>query len=180
MTGQVNYGDEAEHNGNNIFEAEKTSLEKAIQRIVSTAGEHNEIVDIIDDLKDYITDNPFREVIGLEQKLKNGDREDLYPRATLLKNRFERRAVKSQLSIVEQKVYVQVLSSILTSFEQYIRPKILESHSKEHIDNTVFEKIIEPVHKAIVDFDDCITTESVLGMLYFLTGKCHVVWDKSC
>lgn len=180
MSGQVNYSDDADHIGNNIFESDKSALEKVVRKIVSTANKHNEIVDIIDDLNDYITDYPYRKIIGLEVKLNNGRREDLYPRAILLKNRFERRIAKAQLSIVEQKVYVQVLSHILSAFAQYIRPKILEDQSKDVIDAAIFEKIIEPVHKAIIDFDDCITKELVSGMLYFLTGKCHVIWDKSC
>jgi hypothetical protein len=180
MGNQVNYEDNAAHNGNNVFESDKSALEKVVQKIVGTADKHNELVDIIDDLNDYITDHPYREVIGLESKLKNGERSDLYPKAVLLKNRFERRIVKAQLSIVEQKVYIQVLSHILSAFDLYIRPKILDEQSKNIVDAAVFEKIIEPVHKAIIDFDDCITKELVSGMLYFLTGKCHVVWDKSC
>ena len=69
MGGQVNYGDEAAHNGNNVFESDKSALEKVVQKIDSTANKHNELVDIIDDLNDYITDHPYREVIGLESKL---------------------------------------------------------------------------------------------------------------
>jgi hypothetical protein len=180
MGGQVDYADEATHNGNNVFESDKSALEKVVQKIVAATNKHDELIDIIDDLNDYITDHPYREIIGLESKLKNGGRDDLYPKAILLKNRFERRVARAQLSIVEQKVYVQVLSHILSAFDQYIRPQILGSQPKDIIDAAVFEKIIEPVHKAIIDFDDCITKELVSGMLYFLTGKCHVVWDKSC
>jgi len=180
MAGQVIYGNKAAHHGNNLFEADKSALEKVIQKIVSTANNHNELVNIIDDLNDYITDHPYREIIGLESKLNNGDRTELYPKALLLKNRFERRIAKAQLSIVEQRVYIQVLSHILSAFDQYIRPHILDDQAKDIVDAAVFEKIIEPVHKAIIDFDDSITKELVSGMLYFLTGKCHVVWDKSC
>jgi len=180
MGGQVNYRDNTTHNGSNIFESEKSALEKVIQKIVASATSSNELVHIIDDLNDYITDHPYREIIGLEEKLNSGNREELYPKAILLKNRFERKIAKAQLSLVEQKVYIQVLSHILSAFEQYIRPQILNAQPKEKVDAAIFEKIIEPVHKAIVDFDDCATKELVSGMLYFLTGKCHIVWDKSC
>lgn len=180
MGGKVSYEDESAHHGNNIFEAEKSALEKAIQKIMASALNNDQLADIIDDLNDYITEHPYREIIGLERKLKNGGREELYPKALLLKSRFERRVAKSQLSIVEQKIYVQVLSHILSAFDQYIRPKILNGHPNDAIDAAIFEKIIEPVHKAIIDFDDCATKELVSGMLYFLTGKCHAVWDESC
>lgn len=180
MEEKVNYEDSSTHNGNNIFESEKSALEKAIQKIVTSASKNSELVDILDDLNDYITVHPYREIIGLEKKLKNGKREELYPKALLLKNRFERKIAKAQLSMVEQKVYIQVLSHILSAFDQYVRPKILSLQPKELVDAAVFERIIEPVHKAIIDFDDCATKELVSGMLYFLTGKCHVVWDESC
>ena len=77
MSGQASY-QESTHNGNNIFESEKSALEKVIQKIVSSAAEHSELVDIIDELNDYITDFPYRKIIGLEDKLKNGNREELY------------------------------------------------------------------------------------------------------
>lgn len=180
MGGKVEYTDESTHNGNNIFESEKSALEKSIQKIVAASAESNDLIDIIDELNDYITDHPYREIIGLEQKLKNSDREEQYPRARLLKNRFERKIAKSQLSLTEQKVYIQVLSHILSAFDQYIRPRIIADQPRELVDSAVFEKIIEPVHKAIIDYDDYATKELISGMLYFLTGKCHITWDKSC
>lgn len=84
------------------------------------------------------------------------------------------------MSMVEQRVYVQVLSYIYVGFNQYIRPKLLEGSTASEIDKLVFECIIEPAHKAIIDFDNTITPEFILGMLYFLTGKCHLVWDETC
>ncbi|WP_373272697.1 ABC-three component system protein [Vibrio parahaemolyticus] len=36
------------------------------------------------------------------------------------------------------------------------------------------------MHKAIVRYDTLITTDLVSGMLYFLTGKCHIQWSKQC
>ena len=181
MSRKVNYEDKAKHYGNNLFiEPDKTALEKVIEKIVSTAGENIELVDIIDDLKDYITESPGREIVGLEVKLKDGGREDALGYAIQLKNKFERRVAKAQMSLVEQKVYVQVLAHILTAFNQIVRPLILEGRSKQEVDSTVWECIIEPVHKAITEFDDCLTKESILGMLFFLTGKCHLIWSKAC
>lgn len=180
MSGKVSYSGRSNHLGNNIFEAEKTALEKVIEEIVLDSKEDEELARIIDELQDYITNHPSRAIIGLESKLINAGRDAEYSDAVLLKNRFERRVAKGQLSITEQKVYVQVLSHILTAFRTQIRPLILEGNPKTIVDNAVFEKIIEPVHKAITSFDDMATTELILGMLYFLTGKCHVVWDKPC
>lgn len=184
MSKEISYSDSAGHKGNNylgdFYEASTSALEKVIQKIISVAEDNQELVDIIEDLTEYITAHPSREIIGLERKLSNGNREDLISNAVALKNKFARRVAKSQMSLTEQKVYVQILSHILISFNQYIRPRIIENALNSEIDKLVFEHIIEPAHKAIIDFDDSTTKESILGMLYFLTGKCHLIWDESC
>lgn len=105
---------------------------------------------------------------------------DLLGNAMLSKNKFSRRVAKAQMSLTEQRVYVQILSHIHISFNQFVRPKLLENAPASEIDILVFNHIIEPAHKAIIDFDNAITKEIILGMLYFLTGKCHLVWDKTC
>src|SRR5699024_8656251 len=108
MSGKVSYSGRSNHLGNNIFEAEKTALEKVIEEIVLDSKEDEELARIIDELQDYITNHPSRAIIGLESKLINAGRDAEYSDAVLLKNRFERRVAKGQLSITEQKVYVQV------------------------------------------------------------------------
>jgi hypothetical protein len=67
---------------------------------------------------------------------------------------------------------------IETTFNQYVRPLILNGSSKEDVDAKIHAEIYEPVYKAIVDFDVSITMQHVAGMLYFLTGKCHLVWSE--
>lgn len=179
MSTELTYSDTSTHNGNNYFGV-SSALEKVIQDIVSSSKENQEMVDIIEDLTEYITAHPNREIIGLTKKLERGGRVDLLGNAVMYKNKFSRRVAKSQMSIVEQKVYVQILSHIHISFNHFIRPKILKNSSSSEIDSLVFTQIIEPAHKAIVDFDNAITKDLILGMLYFLTGKCHLVWDQSC
>lgn len=184
MSKKVTYNDRAKHKGDNylgdIFEAENSSLEKVIQKIIAASKDNQELVDIIKDLTEYITTHPYREIIGLEKKLENGHRKDLIGNAILFKNKFSRRVAKTQMSITEQRVYVQILSHILISFNQFVRPKILENSPASEIDILVFNHIIEPAHKAIIDYDNTVTKEFILGMLYFLTGRCHIVWDETC
>lgn len=184
MSKKIVYQDKAKHEGDSylidIHEADISSLEKVIQQLVATSSEHPELIDIIEELSEYITDHPYREIIGLQKKLENGNRNDLIGNATHFKNKFARKVAKSQMSLTEQTVYIQILSHIHTAFNQFVRPKILEGIDKSEIDQTIFDTIVEPAHKAIIDFDNTITKELILGMLYFLTGKCHLVWDETC
>ena len=75
MSKELTYKDSAGHNGHNylgdIYEAENSALEKVIQQIVAASKESQELVDIIEDLTEYITSHPYREIIGLEKKLEN-------------------------------------------------------------------------------------------------------------
>lgn len=166
------YGDK------NILPHELHPLEKAIKSIQEQMADTPELEGIIEELAEYITDRPDREIIGVEAKLKNGNREDLIQNAVYYKNKFERKIAKKQLSNAEQYIYAQVLSYIESYFNQYIRPLILNGSSKEVIDSAVQKYIYEPVHKAVIGFDISITMQHVSGMLFFLTGKCHLVWGK--
>ena len=175
----VTYNDESAHNGDNIF-TPLSSLEQAVEQIKRTLGSESDAVEIIENLADYITEYPNREIIGLENKLFNGGRQDLTNRAVLLKNRFERKLAKNQMSLAEQHVYVQLLSTISSIWYSKIKPLIDLGTSKNTIDKAIFDDLVEPVHKAVVRYDTLATSELVSGMLYFLTGKCHLVWEASC
>lgn len=180
MTQYINLKyDSSTHNGDNHFFA-LTSLEQAIEQIKKSLGGNKEVVEIIEELADYITDSPNRKIIGLENKLTIGGRSDLKDRAVLLKNRFERRVAKNQMSLAEQHVYVQILSAISSIWHAKIKPLIDIGTSKNHIDSIVYTELVEPIHKAVVRYDTLSTSETVSGMLYFLTGKCHLEWAKSC
>jgi hypothetical protein len=175
---EISY-EKATHNGDNNF-IQLNSLEQAVEEIKKNLGSNTDAVDIIEHLADYITEYPSRQIIGLDKKLENGGRDDLKDRAVLLKNRFERRVAKNQMSLAEQHIYVQILSAISSIWHSKIKPLIDIDSSMATIDKSIYEELIEPVHKAVVRYDTLATSELVSGMLYFLTGKCHLVWAKSC
>lgn len=162
----------------NIYAEELHPLEKAIKSIQKTINDNPELEGIIEELAEYTTDRPDREIIGVEAKLANGGREDLIQNAIYFKNKFERKIAKKQLSRSEQHCYAHILAFIESKFNQFVRPLILNGSSKQVVDAAVHEHIFEPVYKAIVSFDISITIQHVSGMLYFLTGKCHLVWNE--
>ena len=162
--------------GNKYQQASLTALEVTIDKIVENHGGDSELVDVFEELAEYLTSHPDREIIGLEAKLEQGNRLDLKDKALKLKNRFDRKITKRQFSSVFQKVHLQVLSSIITSFDAKVRPLILKGASIQDIDAAIHDSVILPAHRAVVRFNDMSTTEDVCGMLYFLTGKCHIMW----
>lgn len=161
-----------------INKAPSSPLEKSIEKILNSIKDNPILDDIIEELAEYITDRPDREIIGVEEKLKRGEREDLLEDAVYLKNKFERKLAKKQMSLIEQKIYAHILSMINSLFSQKIRPLISEGQCKSKIDSCIQSEVIEPVYEAVVGFDNGITIDHVRGMLYFLTGKCHIVWSR--
>lgn len=176
MTSGAQYQDQAQHIGDNNF-SQLSNLETAVEQIKKAGREDERLMHILEELADYITDRPEREILGLEEKLKRGSRSELFERAKELKNKFARRVAKNQMSKTEQLVYIQILAAINTAWHQMIRPRIIAGAMNPEIDQLILEKLIQPVHQAIVRFDQSITTETVSGMLYFLTGKCHLKWE---
>lgn len=176
---EIYYNNGSPHNGDNNF-LTLTSLEQAVEQIKKSLGNEKDAVDIIEELADYITEHPGRKVFGLKCKLEKAGRLDLEERAVLLKNRFERKVARNQMSIAEQHVYVQILSAISSIWHSKIKPLIDIEASKNAIDSLIYSELIEPVHKAVVRYDTLATSETVGGMLYFLTGKCHLEWSRSC
>jgi hypothetical protein len=177
VQGDVIYGDKLVSINNNKPIAGLVNAINSIQKGISDSAEFS---GYIEELAEYIQDRVGREVIGLEQKLRNGQREDLIDNAVYLKNKFSRLLSKKQLSPSEQKIFVHILASINTAFNHQVRPLILAHMGKSEVDKAVHQFVIEPVYTAIVHSNDEMTSELVLGMLYFLTGKCHLVWDTSC
>lgn len=172
IAGDVVQGDK------NVNLAPLLPLEKAIQSIIDSTEENHKLEEIIEELAEYITNRPDREVIGVEQKLVNGGRNDLLKDAVYLKNKFERTIAKDQMSLITQKVYSHVLAMVGSSFNHKVRPLILENKNKSEVDLAIHKEIIEPVYQSIVGFNQQITPEHVAGMLYFLTGKCHLIWNE--
>ena len=179
MNSAIQYRDKSNHIGDNNFST-LTSLETAIEQVKTACPDETLLVDILQDLADYITEHPEREIVGLEKKLERGARSDLFNRARFLKNKFARRVAKNQMSLTEQHVYIQILSAINTTWYHRIHPLIVSGATNHEIDQLILDELINPVHQAIVRFDHTITTEVVSGMLYFLTGKCHLIWEAEC
>jgi len=74
------YRNDANHIGDNNFTS-LTSLETAIEQVKKACRGEEKLVDVLEDLADYITEHPGREIVGLEKKLERGDRLDLFCRA---------------------------------------------------------------------------------------------------
>lgn len=154
---------------------QKNALLTLIETSQNLAKEDPAYRDMIEEFQEFLSPRPGRKIIGLENKLIEGNRTDLLEDAEYLENKFSRKVSRKQLSDKEQIVYFHCLSKINSYFKSYIKPLIVQQESHRKIDNEIQDKIISPLYEEILVVQP-MSMEMIRGMLYFLTGKCHLRW----
>lgn len=135
----------------------------------------------IDDFKLY---NTLLDGKSMPEKLKDGGfNENEILNATIRKEKYAKKIVSRQLFETEQKIDVELFAFIKLNFETYIDPLIELNSSKSIIKVALNEKVILPILEIInIEGKDdsflCYTADDILGMVYFLTGKCHLNWKN--
>lgn len=152
-------------------------IRAGLDRIGALSKGDEEFKDFIELFNSYLNDRAGRPIIGLKQKLLNGDREDLVEEAVEHKDRFAKIAAKAQLSPRRQYIYFYILQKIKAAFDGQIRPLIKAGALTENIDQSIYHNIVNSIFSEVNSVDISIDQHLIYGMLYFLTGKCHLVWE---
>lgn len=151
-----------------------------LRRVVAQCEEEMEsdpdFKDFIEQLQVYTIKKDV-DFIGLEEKLIKGNREEYYEEAEELKERFTKLLFKSQFSPSTQKAYAHILGSINSLFRQHIKPRIKAGEHKANIDSLVYDAIVNHIYAQIADLKINLNCDDITGMLYYLTGNCHIKWD---
>ncbi|MBX3742424.1 MAG: hypothetical protein KF712_15670 [Akkermansiaceae bacterium] len=133
---------------------------------------------IIDKLQHWHEpDDPTTAVIGVKEKLLGGDREDLIHFAIRAKELFTKCLARHQNSKAAQEIFAHLLAMIWQKFNSLIRPRILEGRSKEEIDQLIQTELIDAIENLLGSNPLRIDQSEISGMIYFLTGNCHLKWS---
>lgn len=153
------------------------ALRELINRTNDLLDEDEEYRDFIFELNSLLEHRKGREIIGTEQKLLNGNREDLLEDAWFYESKFARKLAKGELSRTSQAIFLHCLSTINEVFLSSIRPLIKQNADKLVINQIIENNIIDNLYGQVSGADSSITKQVIRGMLYFLTGKCHIKWE---
>lgn len=118
------------------------------------------------------------DVLGLDEKLRLGDRTDLTEFALVAKDRFSKCLLRHEYSPAAQEIYAFLLAKIYQIFVTIIYPEICRGASAAEIDKLLVAEIYDKVEALLEDNPLEISPEEVMGMLYWLTGNCHLRWSK--
>ena len=155
----------------------QSQLEKLYVRFEKEKNESpffSEFVDELNHFKQYAQDT---EVIGIEKKLKNGNRLKYLNFAEKCKEKFAMKLLINEHSETAQRIYAFLLAKVYSSFEINIYPRLSEGHPDEFINELVSVYIIMPLEDILGDNLLNIYDDEINGMIYFLTGNCHIKWN---
>ncbi|GGC55309.1 hypothetical protein GCM10011387_06160 [Pedobacter quisquiliarum] len=155
-----------------------TKLSSLFERLNQEYNADNRIDDINHDLKRYMLE---RDVVGLEQKLIDGNIEHLYEDAMWLKEEYSKKLTKFVFFEPAQQIHAYLLAIIIEKFRNLIYPLLREGKLESEIMKVVSEHINTPLLNIIRE-EGCndimgLTATDVDGMVFFLTGRCHIKWN---
>ena len=131
---------------------------------------------VIDSLQYFLSPSVRDDSFDLEGKLSAAKRENDLSEATALKELFAKKLARHQLSPVAQEIFAWTLGHLQISFQAHVRPRITLGETPEVIDRVVLEKVIRPTIKELEDNELILNYQELRGMLYYLTGNCHIEW----
>ncbi|WP_434503740.1 ABC-three component system protein [Prevotella sp.] len=142
--------------------------------------ENNTTEEIIDELREYHT--VLDGTKGLEDKLQDG----CFPRlkideARRQKEAYAKKATRFECYPSAQKINLLLFAKIKNEFNAYIFPMIQRNEPINVVIQKVYEQIVTPIMDRL-DVDGChdeylnYTSDHIYGMIYYLTGMCHLNW----
>lgn len=150
------------------------SLRDVLSRLTKDCLNDPNFKECVDRLNHFIKQNQNNQR-NLETKLTEAGKSEEIAEALELKEKFTKFLTKNSLSEVAQEAYANVLCKLKISYESNVKPLIKSHASEVEIDAAVY-KVINEI------YDDLKGTPlesdhiQIKGMLYFLTGNCHIEW----
>jgi hypothetical protein len=125
---------------------------------------------------DYYNKPLDGDMIGLAQKLKDGNQENFIDFALRVKESYHKKLYKHSLSPSAQKINLHLLSMVECFFMHQIFPLIEKKQSSDKINLLIQELVVNPMMTELGENRLDFTAQDINGMLYLLTGNCHIKW----
>ncbi|MDR0506580.1 MAG: hypothetical protein LBH32_07170 [Dysgonamonadaceae bacterium] len=164
-------------NINNSYER-SVYLQNLYDKFQEEKSGNQELREFCEEL-DYLNSVIDNEVIGLEQKLKDGHREYLIDYAKDVKERFHKKLIQtSQYSNVAQDINIYLLTKVRRGFMMEIYKLICDNEPQDKINLLITKRIINPVKADLGINLFRYNEDDIMGMIFFLTGNCHIKWSN--
>ena len=155
----------------------KTQMSHLIERFKKERENDEVFSGIIAKLQHYSSSTDgVGDVEGVKTKLGKAGYDNLLDFALVTKEMFVKKLTEFQFSRSAQEMQCLLLAEVYTRFHHCVWPALCEGRGQEEIQVLVQKHIINPVSEMLGENVLEIYTDELTGMLYFLTGNCHIRW----
>jgi hypothetical protein len=155
----------------------KTQMSQLIERFKKERENDEVFSGIISKLQHYSSSTDGAgNVEGVKTKLGKAGYDNLLEFALVTKEMFVKKLTEFQFSRSAQEMQCLLLAEVYTRFHHYVWPALCEGRGQEEIQVLVQTQIINPLSEMLGENVLDIYTDELTGMLYFLTGNCHIRW----
>jgi len=154
-------------------------MDTYFQRLIEEI-QQNVKAEIIDELLYYTTEKDG--TLGMERKLTDGGfREESILEALKQKEFYAKKSMRYDCYPSAQKIFLLLFARIKNEFNTSIYPLIEAQQPLPVVMSQLRQKIVNPVmdmldahgaHDQYLNF----TEDHIYGMIYYLTGMCHLNW----
>ena len=136
--------------------------------------------EVIDELLLYTT--KLDGTKGLEEKLQDGGFQKMFiQKAIIQKEMYAKRATKYECYPAAQEIILSLFARIKNEFDVRIYPMIIKGVDVPSIMQEVHKQIVSPILQMIEmnganDQSLYFNMDHIYGMIYYLTGMCHLNW----
>jgi hypothetical protein len=165
----------------NIYFAKKTRFARRFEKLNQEVKNDERYEGTMESLKYYLTK---LDGISAETKLYDGGfNENDVISAIRRKEKYAKRLQLNRFFESAQWIDSQLFAKIKMDFEAFILPLIDNGSSKSEILKEVVIKVVQPVLDLINlegEDDEVLNynADDIFGMVYYLTGQCHLNWKN--
>jgi hypothetical protein len=172
---QLNIGE----NQGAIYLSKQTRFSKRFEKLNKEVASDERYEGIMESLKYYLTK---LDGIDMPTKLEDGGfKKSEIIEATRKKERYAKKLELNRFFESAQWIDSQLFGKIKMDFEAFVLPLINQGASKDEIFREVVLKVVQPVLDLINVEGECdevlnYNADDIFGMVYYLTGQCHLNW----
>jgi hypothetical protein len=148
------------------------------ERYAKATGDEEGLEGFLEELQHYWDRSTNEDIRQLRQKLCEADREDMVHTGEELKERATKKILRFQTSRSAQEIFAWVLAELYGRFVLDVQPSIQAGASRVTVDALLSEKVIGPTLNDLEKNVLGLSRTDLIGLIYFLTGNCHIRWDK--
>lgn len=162
-----------------IYFSRKSRFAKRFEKLNQEIKSDQRYEGIMEALKYYLTK---QDGIDAETKLKDGgfsEREII--KAIKSKENYAKKLQKNRFFESAQWIDSQLFAKIKMNFDAFIIPLVNSKASKDEIMTSIVKNVIQPVLDLLNtegEDDEYLNynADDIFGMVYYLTGQCHLNW----